>query len=369
MNKICCIFNVAPHYRAPIYRLMDKELRCDFYFGDRTYEPIKLMDYKELKNYKGIVQFVPLFSFFYWQKKSVQLVLKDFYTDIFIIGEPYCLSNWCILILGKLMHKKVYLWTHGWYGRESLLKRHIKLKFFGLAYHIFLYGDYAKKLMINEGVPVKKMTCIYNSLDYDKHLELRNLLEPSAVYNNYFKNSNQTLLFVGRLTKQKNLEMLLKAVALLKDKSLLFNLVLVGDGEKKQELLLLSEELGISNQIWFYGACYDEGVLSTLIYNADICVSPGNVGLTAIHSLSYGTPVITHDDFTKQMPEFEAITSDETGSFFKYNQVDSLAETICNWFEKKKDRNVIKNNCYNIIDKKYNPYYQITVLKDVILNS
>jgi glycosyltransferase involved in cell wall biosynthesis len=344
---------------------MDKELGCDFYFGDRVYDPIKLMDYRELKNYKGIVKFVPLFSFFYWQRKSVQLVLKDFYTDIFIIGDPYCLSNWCILILGRLMHKKVCLWTHGWYGRESLLKKHIKLKFFKLAYHIFLYGDYAKKLMINERIPAKKMTCIYNSLDYDKHLKLRNLLEPDAVYKAHFKNLNKTLLFVGRLTKQKKLDMLLQAVALLKNKSLLVNLILVGDGEKKQELLLLSEKLDISNQIWFYGACYEEDVLSTLIYNADICVSPGNVGLTAIHSLSYGTPVITHDDFTKQMPEFEAIQEGETGSFFRYNNVDSLVETIYKWFNKDIDRIELRNKCYFIIDLKYNPHFQISVLKSI----
>ena len=32
-------------------------------------------------------------------------------------------------------------------------------------------------------------------------------------------------------------------------------------------------------------------IISKYLYYADICVSPGNVGLTAIHSLTYGTPV------------------------------------------------------------------------------
>ena len=43
----------------------------------------------------------------------------------------------------------------------------------------------------------------------------------------------------------------------------------------------------------FQGAVFDESN-SELIYHSDLCVSPGNVGLTAIHSLTYGVPVATH---------------------------------------------------------------------------
>ena len=44
-------------------------------------------------------------------------------------------------------------------------------------------------------------------------------------------------------------------------------------------------------------------------------VSPGNVGLTAIHSLSYGTPVLTHNNFNNQMPEVESIQPGFNGYF------------------------------------------------------
>ena len=59
------------------------------------------------------------------------------------------------------------------------------------------------------------------------------------------------------------------------------------------------ENLNLQDQIWFYGACYDESKLGELIFNADLCVSPGNVGLTAVHSMGYGTPVITHNNFAQ----------------------------------------------------------------------
>ena len=67
----------------------------------------------------------------------------------------------------------------------------------------------------------------------------------------------------------------------------------------------------------FYGATYDEKELSKLIYMSDLTVSPGNIGLTAIHSLSYGTPVCSHSNFNNQMPESEAIINFENGFFFR----------------------------------------------------
>jgi len=56
-NKICCIFNLAPLYDAPIYKIMDQELKCDFFIGDRVGSEIKLMDYNELEGFKKVLKF------------------------------------------------------------------------------------------------------------------------------------------------------------------------------------------------------------------------------------------------------------------------------------------------------------------------
>jgi glycosyltransferase involved in cell wall biosynthesis len=52
------------------------------------------------------------------------------------------------------------------------------------------------------------------------------------------------------------------------------------------------KERKLDDFIVFYGESYNERELAPLIALADVCVSPGNVGLTAIHALTYGTPVI-----------------------------------------------------------------------------
>jgi hypothetical protein len=96
-------------------------------------------------------------------------------------------------------------------------------------------------------------------------------------------------------------------------------------------------------------------------------VSPGNVGLTAIHALSYGTPVITHDDYKHQMPEFEAIVPGKTGAFFIANDLNSLRFEIESWLDlhSVKDEKLIED-CFKIIDNKYNPNFQISVIKSVL---
>ena len=126
----------------------------------------------------------------------------------------------------------------------------------------------------------------------------------------------------------------------------------------------VSKELGLTDSVWFYGPCYDEEQLGHLIYNADLCVSPGNVGLTAMHSMVFGTPVLTHNDFPWQMPEFEAIKEGETGGFFERENVDSLCSALSGWFKVSGyNREQIREKCFAEIDQNWTPQFQIEVLK------
>ena len=68
------------------------------------------------------------------------------------------------------------------------------------------------------------------------------------------------------------------------------------------------------------------------------------------------------------MPEFEAITPDETGSFFKMDDVDDMAEKIRFWLEKTpEDREKTRELAYRTIDEKWNVHYQINVMKKVFV--
>lgn len=364
MNRICLLSITASHYRFRVYSEMQRQLECDFIFGkDNT--TVKRMDTSNFKHVFEVPNRYIGNTLVYFQPGVIKKTKK--YDIIINDLGIFCMTSWLLLILTKFRGQKLYHWDHGWYGRENLIKKIIKRLYFGLADGSFIYGNYAINLMRENGFNENKLYPIHNSLDYKKQLELRNNIVSNHIYKMHFGNDNPVLIMIGRLNVRKNLHQLLEAVALLRDQKKFFNVVFIGDGEDKVKLEKLVVKLNIVNQVWFYGACYDEMKNAELIYNADICVVPGDIGLTAIHAMTFGVPVVLHDHFQTQGPEFEVVKNGVTGSFFKYNNVHSLAETIDSWFTiHQNKREEVRANCYKEIDEGWTPQYQIDIIKQAL---
>lgn len=344
---------------------MNDILNCDFIVGDML-DDIKEMDTFLLTNLKYKFQRKTIGGPIYLDKGAVSYFWKNRnqYDIILLGGDAYSISVWIVLFLSKFTGKKVVIWTHGYYGKEGKATTFMKKWFYGMADRLFLYGDYAKKGLAEHSiVPENKSVVVYNSLDYDAQLRLRNKVGSLSVYKNHFKNDNPNVIFIGRLAFVKKLDLLISAAAKLRDSNFNINITFIGDGEAAQALKELSAKYNLGN-IWFYGGCYDQTVLSEMIYNADLCVSPGNVGLTAMHCLMFGCPVITHDNFAMQMPEFEAIEHGISGNFFEYGNVDSLAASIKTRLTNNLSREEIRKKCYEVMDGKYNPQSQIVTMQN-----
>ena len=102
----------------------------------------------------------------------------------------------------------------------------------------------------------------------------------------------------------------------------------------------------LKKQVKLLGACYDEETLGPILAAADLCVVPGALGLTGIHALTYGTPVLTLDDMDEHGPEFEAIVDGKTGSFFRKGNAQSLTDEISRWVDLSTNRELIRRECY-----------------------
>jgi glycosyltransferase involved in cell wall biosynthesis len=366
-SKVCCIFNLAPHYRAPIFKLMDEEFECDFYFGEKVQTHIKLMDYEELKGFKKILPntYIPRTGF-EWQKGAWQLILKP-HAHYIITGTPGSLSNWLLALLAIPLGKKVYAWTHGVTRNLTPAGKLIAKSFYHICHKILLYGEDSKKIMLEEGFSEEKLIPIYNSLDYAKQIIIREKLVPSKIYEEYFKNNNPVIIYIGRIQKRKKIDFLVKAVNDLNKQGVACNLVIVGSDVDNNGIPELISDLKIANNVWMYGACYEEAKIAELLFNAHACVTPGPVGLTALHALTYGCPVISNNDFKTQMPEYEAVVPGVNGDFFELDNLDSLKDTIIKWINLDSiQRKEARKGAYKVIDEKYNPHYQINILKNLM---
>ena len=199
MKKLCVVDVMGALYRQRIYQMLDSQYDCIWLFG-KPEGGIKSMDLSLLKDVHE-ADIKKVFKSIYIQNGLLKYLFARKVSTFLMNGEPFGLTSWLVLFLSKLLpNKKVYLWSHGWYGREGFVKKLMKKVYFGLADGTFLYGNYAKELMIKEGFDANKLFVIHNSLNYEQQLEFRNDLSISYIYYEQFGNNHPILLFVCRLT-------------------------------------------------------------------------------------------------------------------------------------------------------------------------
>lgn len=367
MKSIYIFSNIYPKYRKSVWdRLFEVEnLNISFFFSNKTIDNIATVSVEEEYSINDQKAFKKIKNIFFdkwliWQTGVLSRTFDSISAVIFL-GEMSVISSWIASVIFRLRGVKVIFWGHGIYGNESYIKLAVRKAFLRLANHNLVYEKRAKRIMIEHGFKQNKISIVYNSINYEQQLDLFQKLEKEKK-NSIFENNYPILLFVGRLTKQKKLDQLIKSVKILNKKSN-YNLLIIGDGEEKLNLEELAQDLIKQNKCIFYGKSYDEEELSRLIYNSDLTISPGNVGLTAIHSLSFGTPVCSHSNFLNQMPEAEAINVGKNGFLFKEDDITNMVYKVEEWF--KKNQKINKTEVRKIIDEKYNPQNQ----KRIIVNS
>ncbi|MEX0776992.1 MAG: glycosyltransferase family 4 protein [Phycisphaeraceae bacterium] len=368
--RVAVSYNFFPHYRRPVFEALHRHGRHKYVlYGDTV----------DVENV-GIEPWVPTDIPFvkapcHWirwpvlvQWKNLSLALSRRFDAIIFMGSMYWPTTWVGAVLARLTGKRVLFWTHGWIRPESGFKGFLRRSFYHLAHGLLVYGHVAKIIGINSGFDHRKIHVIYNSLDYDKHLEVRQSLTEADVMQTrqelFGDCARPMLICTTRLTAVRRLDLLLDAMALLKKQDHEADLLLVGDGPERPRLEEQAKRLGL--RVHFYGACYDETVLGRLIWASNLCVAPGKVGLSAMHALTFGVPVITHDDADNQMPEWEAILPGVNGGLFKLGDTADIANQINRWTQSPLPQPAMRRRCCHIIDLLWNPRVQQQIIERAI---
>ena len=147
------------------------------------------------------------------------------------------------------------------------------------------------------------------------------------------------VLFVGRISKLKGIDVLLKAAEIYENSNVLT--LIVGDGDYKEELNILKEKLKLKNVVFLGSKEHSE--LRELYNISDVLVLPSRkeaLPLVAIEALACGTPAIV----TNQSGMDEIINKD-VGLIFEMDNEKMLAEKINLILNNKVrfDKNVIAN--------------------------
>jgi glycosyltransferase involved in cell wall biosynthesis len=349
-----------PHYRAPVLRALARSKLFDFRFWG-SHEPVD-----GIKSFSGdeAVAIKPLRTVRTSRGFNVYgmmgAILYDRPEVVIILGNPNIVQTWYAAIFARARGVKVLFWAHGWLKQESFLKSKVRNLYFAISHGVLVYGDRARVLAKSSGYNADKVFPIYNSLEWDLASKLYNDLDAvggAASVNNLDVHDGVPLLIcTARLTQICRFDLLLDAMSLLRQDGMNTALILVGDGPERAALE--AQAIRLELDVKFLGAIYDEQRLAELLYSADVTVSPGKVGLTAMHSLTYGTPVVTHSDLDEQMPEVEAIVEGKTGAFFRRGDVDDLAAAIHRVVRSSTPRHAVRQYCRESMSARYTPERQ-----------
>jgi|CXWL01.1.fsa_nt_gi glycosyltransferase involved in cell wall biosynthesis len=368
MAKTLVSYHHFPHYRKGVFKELVQR------------NPDTTLMTSVIDSFDNIPSMLPLDGckhivgkgyWFYGKHFQPSLVKESIFGkyDVYIfLANPNFISTWLAALFARLRGKRVVFWGHGFCSDDKSFKNLVRKLFFSLAHCFYCYGYRSKSIAKSFGFQPANLYVGFNSLDYFTQLKIRKKIIDSHLEDKILditQTETLKIICVSRLTGICHYNLLFYAAEQAKnDLGLVIQILMIGDGPEKTTLEELAIKLNLD--VNFMGALYDEERVGSLIYKSDITVSPGKVGLTAMHSLMFGTPVISHSNAIEQMPEVEAIVDGFTGLLFKQGDVDALAQALFIAKNKFLNRNNVRINCFSVIDQIYNPKKQVDVLLDAI---
>jgi glycosyltransferase involved in cell wall biosynthesis len=205
--------------------------------------------------------------------------------------------------------------------------------------------EYFFTLLLANGIasnnPPDQSSYLFRNLFYMK----KGIVIPNAVTvdeSYYLKRTRSVkrtcvkFLFVGRLTKQKNWQTLLKALAIMGNKRE-WHLLICGKGEDETAIKRLAINLNIEHKMTMLG--YRKDVYDLMV-DADVLVLPSwyeGMPNVVLEAMSIGLPVVA-----SRIPSITEIFEEPSGiSFFDPSNVNELACRLNGFLEDDIDSNAI----------------------------
>jgi len=260
--------------------------------------------------------------------RMLRTEFKDFKKVIFISNLYYC--NALTLLVQKKLKNVRYIVTERTPFQElsiyfSFLD-FIKKKIIKLILKLFYYKA---DLIITNSKKTRddiklfsgsRVVSIYPS-SYKKNLTKKN---------NVHVDKKKIILSVGRLSKEKGFDILIRSIPYINNDNYLIKIV--GDGPERKNLINLSQKLGVNKKIIFLGNKKENEILR-YYSESNLFISPSyfeGFPNAVIEALSANLPVICSDSYGGIK---EILLDDKGGYIFKNSDFRDLSDKINLFFE------------------------------------
>ncbi len=303
--RVLLIARVLTNYRLPVYERISQlpEIELMALHGPDI-KNTKLLNTKEETKFfkKELLSFILKFKianglvampispllFFELIRLNPQVLICEGASNLF---------NTSISFLYKVLFRKKIIWWSlgGIAGRKKSFFRRISDNWIKYMERnsdaVITYSSYGKEYFVQESkVPDNKVFVAVNVVDTEQRIEECKSLDKETIYNDAHQGYKMIILFVGALNKEKKIDTLIEAFDLLsKKRPGEAKLIIVGDGDDRKRLEVLSKTLQIPN-IEFTGKIMNG--INKYFLAADIFVLPGLGGLAISDAMIHGLPVV-----------------------------------------------------------------------------
>jgi len=241
--------------------------------------------------------------------------------DIFHSADPHYYYSYQLAKLRKkrLINKLILTsWETIPFNNETIYKKKQLKKYSMSEADLFIcYTTRAKKCLLKEGVSEKKIKIVKLGVDLSRFKTVKRLKK------NYI-----TLLFVGRLVKEKGILDLYEAFKKIQSPNHKFRLKIVGEGPLKSKILKLAKQDGLRSLVDVETRSYEQ--MPKVYPEADIFIMPSKTtktweeqyGMVLIEAMASGIPIIAYNSGVI----LENLG--ESGILVKKGDVGALTKTI-----------------------------------------
>ena len=263
------------------------------------------------------------------------------------------------------------LWPETWVAMGATTKKSILYKVFAYIEKV-LYKN-ADKIVtltankdyyISLGVDEKKVEIVSNGVDLEKYDSLLEEKSPINLLENKFN-----ILYTGAHGTANCLENILEVAKLLENDNIVFNLI--GEGEKKEELIKKSKEYNLKN-IKFYPPINKNFIPSTLKKGDAMIVVAKNTSLYK-YGISFNKifeyfasskPIIFSGNVANDM-----VKEADAGISVEAENIDRIKEAVLSLYSMSTDeRQVLGKNGRKYVEENYDTKVLSKKLERVILN-
>ena len=218
----------------------------------------------------------------------------------------------------------------------SWLMTHLVVDFFNYADAVWAVNESTRETLISYGYK-GTVDVVPNGADFEIPHNLDALVKKTNEHYNLQEDA-LVFLFVGQMIKQKNIPMIIEALALLKKAGIDFTMLFVGEGKSKEDFELQTTQLGLKNNVHFLGKILDRDMLKGIFARADLFIFPSvydNAPVVTREAAAVGTASL----IVKGSNASEGVVHGKNG-YLCENSADSVATSIQKIVA---DRDALKN--------------------------